>query len=420
MTSPTPSRRYALYALGLLSMINVFNFVDRQVIFILFEPIKRDLGLTDTALGLLGGFGFAILFAAMSIPLGRVADRWSRRRLIALGVAAWSAMTAMSGFARSFTQLFVARMGVGIGEASFGPAALALISDFFPPARRSTAQAVYAAGVPIGAGLGLIVGGAVAARFGWRFAFWMLGAPGLALALAAWMLHEPHRGSAEGLAPPPALPTPGRVREILLGTRAYRLHCLGVSCIVFAVAGFSAWAPSFLQRFHGLPLRQAGGLSGLVFATAGLVGAILGGTLADRMASRRVDGRMRLVLYGALLSAPLGAGTLYLESHPAFIACFWMFTMVGSMWFSPATSTVHDLVEPAHRGIAMAVYMALNNIFGFALGPLAIGLASDLTGDLRAAMLLSPAAGLAGAAILRAGARHVESDRARALARAAG
>jgi len=420
MTNPTFSPRHARTVLGLLAAINVLNFIDRQVIFILFEPVKRDLHLSDTALGLLGGFGFAIFFALMSIPLGRVADRWSRRKLIALGVAAWSAMTAMSGFARSFTQLFVARMGVGIGEASFGPAALALISDLFPPERRASVMAVFASGVPIGAGLGLVIGGFVAARYGWRAAFWVLGAPGLVLALLAWRMPEPPRGHAEGLAADGGATDPKALGEIFLRTPTLRYHVLGVSCIVFAIAAFGAWAPSFLQRHHGFSVREAGGLSGAVFATAGLVGVLLGGALSDTLARRRADGRMRLILYGALVAAPLTVGTLYLRARGPFLACFWLNTAVSSMWFSPATATVHDCVEPRHRGIAVAVYLALLNILGFALGPLAVGAASDWTGDLRLGMLLCPVAGLLGAAILRVGARHIEADRARALARAAG
>jgi len=420
MTSPTPSPRHARYVLGLLAAINVLNFIDRQVIFILFEPVKRDLGLTDTALGLLGGFGFAIFFAMMSLPLGRLADTWSRRRLIGLGVGAWSAMTALSGFAQNFTQLFLARMGVGIGEASFGPAALAMISDLFPPRRRASVMAVFASGVPIGAGLGLLIGGFVAARYGWRFAFWMLGAPGLLLAILAWRLREPRRGHAEGFDLRVGFPDPGRLREIFLRTPTLRYHVLGVSCIVFAIAGFSAWVPSFLQRHHAVSIREAGALSGAVFATAGLVGVLLGGWLADALAGRRTDGRMRLILYGALAAAPLTVGTLYLSARGPFLACFWLNTAISSMWFSPATATVHDCVEPRHRGTAVAVYLALINILGFALGPLAVGAASDLSGDLRQAMLLCPLAGLAGAAILRVGARHVDADRARALARAAG
>jgi MFS family permease len=414
----SPLRGNAFYALGLLAMINVFNFVDRQVITILFEPIKHELHLSDTALGLLGGMGFAIFYALMSIPLGWVADVWSRRKLISLGVAAWSAMTAACGFAQSFGQLFGARIGVGVGEASFGPAALSLISDLFPPHRRSTAQAVFAAGVPIGAGVGLIVGGLVAAQYGWRAAFYLLGAPGLVLALLAWGLREPARGSAEGFGPIEAGRDTARLVEVLFKTRTLRYHYFGVALIVFAIAGFSIWAPSFLLRHHGLTIRQAGAFSGLMFATAGLVGVMLGGTLADWMARRRVDGRMRLVLYGAVAAAPLTVGTLYIESFPAFAACFWANSAISSMWFSPASSTVHDVVEPRHRGIAMAVYFAFINILGFAMGPLAVGLLSDASHDLRIGMLLCPAAGILGAIILRMGARHLEGDRALALARA--
>ncbi|MFQ5458121.1 MAG: spinster family MFS transporter [Myxococcota bacterium] len=421
MSRSEPSRGYARYTLGLLALINVFNFVDRQAITILFEPIKHDLGLSDAQLGFVAGAAFAVFYAVLGIPFGRLADVWSRRRLIALGVAAWSAMTVLSGLARSFGQLLLARIGVGVGEAAYGPAALAIISDLFPPSRRSTAQAVFASGVPIGAGLGVIIGGFVAQHYGWRSAFFLLGLPGLLLALLAWRLREPPRGSAEGtVVADVARPGAGRrVREIVFRTPTLRYHFAGLSCIVFAISGFSAWIPSFLRRYHDFSLGQAGGLAGIVFATAGLVGVMSGGWLADQMARRRADGRMRLILYGAALAAPLTVGTLFLEKTGAFIACFWMNAVISSMWFSPGTSTVHDLVEPRHRGIAIAIYFFFINILGFALGPLLVGVLSDGVDDLRRAMLICPAMGLLGAIILRFGTRHLEADRNRALALAA-
>jgi predicted MFS family arabinose efflux permease len=419
------TNRYALYTLGLLAVMNVLNFIDRQVIFILFEPIKADLKISDAQLGLIGGAAFAVFYAFLGIPFGRMADVWSRRKLISLGLASWSTMTVLSGMARSFPQLLMARIGVGVGEATFGPAALAIISDLFPPARRSRAQAVYAAGVPLGAGMGLIIGGYIAQRYGWRFAFYLLGLPGIALAFLAWRLHEPPRGGAEGsvVEAHPGKDTWQRVREIVFETPALRYHCIGVALIVFAVAGFSSWIPSFLQRYHDFSLREAGGLTGLVFATGGLTGVMLGGWLADRMVRRRIDGRIWPILYGAIVAAPLTVGTLYIDfadQKLLFLICFWTNSVIASMWFSPGTSTVHDLVEPRHRGIAIAVYFFFINILGFALGPLCVGMLSDYLNDLRMAIILCPIVGLLGAVILRIGARHIAADSARAQAYAAG
>ncbi len=420
--NPTPSPAYARYTLGLLALMNIFNFVDRQAITILFEPIKADLGLSDGQLGFMAGAAFAIFYAVMGIPFGRLADVWSRRKLIALGLAAWSGMTVMSGMARNFGQLLAARIGVGVGEAAFGPAALAIISDLFPPARRSLAQAVYASGVPVGAGLGVLIGGFVAQKYDWRVAFFLLGGPGLLLAVLAWFLREPPRGGAEGTVVEDVMRpgAAGRMKEILFRTPTLRYHCVGVSFIVFAIAGFSIWMPSFLRRYHDLSLAQAGGLAGIVFATAGLLGVMLGGWLADLYARRRVDGRMRLILLGSLAAAPLTVATLFLEQLGAFIACFWLTSMSSSMWFAPGASTVHDVVEPRHRGIAIAVYFFFINILGFALGPFIVGLVSDYAGELRSAMLICPAMGLLGSLTLQFGARHIEADRDRALAHAAG
>jgi MFS family permease len=217
--APDPSARtddaYARYVLAVLVVVYVFNFLDRQILSILAERIRADLGVSDAQLGFLYGTAFAIFYALFGIPLGRLADVWDRRRLIALGLAGWSAMTAVSGFARSFTQLAVARIGVGVGEASATPAAFSLLSDYFPAARRATALAVYSSGIYIGAGLGLGIGGLIVERWeamwgaapplglrGWQAAFLAVGLPGLLLALWVRSLREPARGAIDGLAPP--------------------------------------------------------------------------------------------------------------------------------------------------------------------------------------------------------------------------
>src|SRR5262245_13308183 len=210
-SAPAPEG-YARYVLGVLVVVYVFNFLDRQILAILAERIRADLGVTDAELGFLYGTAFAVFFAVFGIPLGRLADVWDRRKLIALGLAVWSLMTALSGFARSFPELALARIGVGIGEASAAPAAFSLLSDYFPPARRATALAVYSSGIYLGAGLGLMIGGQIVARWdaafpdatgpfglrGWQVAFFAVGVPGLLLALWVRTLREPARGAQEG------------------------------------------------------------------------------------------------------------------------------------------------------------------------------------------------------------------------------
>src|SRR5215468_5874675 len=230
---------YARYVLGVLVVVYVFNFLDRQILAILAERIRADLGVSDAELGFLYGTAFAVFFAVFGIPLGRLADVWDRRKLIALGLAVWSLMTVLSGLARSFPELALARIGVGIGEASAAPAAFSLLSDYFPPARRATVLAIYSSGIYIGAGLGLAVGGLVVQRWdasfgtappfgmhGWQVAFFVVGLPGLLLALWVRSLREPVRGSAEG---------------VLHEPEAHPLQAFGRE-LASIVPGFSLWS----------------------------------------------------------------------------------------------------------------------------------------------------------------------------------
>ncbi|WP_394849907.1 MFS transporter [Pendulispora brunnea] len=391
---------------ALLATLNVVCFVDRQVIFVLFEPLKRDLGLNDASLGLLGGLGFSLVFAVAALPLGRLADVWNRKLLITLGLVAWSGMTAVSGLAQSFRQLFVMRMGVGIGEASLGPAALSIISDLFPPNRRGMAQSIFAAGMPIGAGLGLFIGAFVAARFGWRAALVTLGVLGLVLALLVLRLREPPK-AADAALPTVAASGSGAALRRVFGIRPLRYLVLGMAFHALGSSGFAAWFPSLLLRYYGLNLRMAGLLTGITFATAGLIGAPLGGYLSDRLASKRADGRMLLLTLALLLCAPLALSTIFLPSTALTMACYWILVLISAMSYGPATTAVHDCVPPNDRGTAMAIHMAWLNVFGYALGPLAIGILSDRLHGLRGAMCLSPAAVLVGAALLHLGSRSI-------------
>ena len=205
----SPSRHYVRYVLGLLFVVNVFNFIDRQILAILLEPIKEDLGVSDSAMGFLTGVAFALFYTAAGIPIARRADRGSRRTVIAVGLAIWSAMTAASGLARTFAQLAAARLGVGIGEAACTPPAHSLLADYFPRERRSTALAIYGMGVHVGILFGFVIGGWVNEAFGWRAALYVVGLPGLLLAvLVALTVREPIRGAADGVAPPAAPANP--------------------------------------------------------------------------------------------------------------------------------------------------------------------------------------------------------------------
>src|SRR5215831_10106794 len=232
--------RYPYYVLGVLFCVNVLNLADRQVVYILFPLLKADLQFTDTQLGALGALPFALFYGFMGIPLGWLADRWHRVRLITLGLTAWSGLTTLSGMARGFWSLFVVRVGVGIGESSCAPAGQTILSDYFPPARRSTILATFNCGVPIGHGLGLFLGGYIAQNWGWRWAFYVLGIPGLLLALVVASSREPVRGQMEEY-PNPQIAEPSRnaLRKLLTAIRttpALRWHLAGMAMIGFAVS----------------------------------------------------------------------------------------------------------------------------------------------------------------------------------------
>src|SRR4051812_43659714 len=245
--------RYPQYVLGLLFVVYVFNFVDRQILSILIEPIKADLGVSDTAMGFLTGSAFALFYAFAGIPIARLADTRARRTIIALGLAAWSAMTAMSGLVRSFAELALARVGVGVGEAALVPPAHSLLADYFPAKRRATALAVFSMGIHVGVAFGFLLGGWMSQAFGWRRAFFAVGGPGLILAvLVRVTVREPPRGHAEGLdVAHGAIP----IREVvahLWRRRSFRHLAIAAALHSFGGYAFAAWGPPFFFRIHHL------------------------------------------------------------------------------------------------------------------------------------------------------------------------
>lgn len=293
--APPPSDSAAAHArtmLWILLIVYIFNFLDRQIVNILAEPIKADLGLTDTELGLLAGPAFAVFYALLGIPIARYADKdgTNRVRLIALALAIWSAMTAVCGLAQNFVQLLFARIGVGVGEAGCTPAAHSLISDSVAPEKRSSAIAFYGLGVPIGSLLGLIIGGIVNDLYGWRIALMLVGAPGLALALVVlFVMREPrHSRTAEAVATAAAatrLSTGEAMREIF-ASRAFIYILIASSVVAFLGYGKALWTISFFIRSHGLSTTEAGLSMAVVLGLAGVFGTWLGGKMADRFGAR--------------------------------------------------------------------------------------------------------------------------------------
>src|SRR5690349_23600502 len=272
-------RAYAWYVLGLLTIASLFNFLDRTLIYILFTPIKKEMSFSDFELALLGTTSFVIFFTILSVPFGRLADRSSRKNMIAAGLAVWSVFAGLTGFANGFWSLFLCRVMVGVGEATLGPAALSLLSDYFPPRMRASVQSIYASGITIGGGLAFFLGGWLGLRYGWRFAFYFLGFPGLFFALLVFLLKEPKRGHTE-------VTTPKYTSDdwkLLLRSVPLRYHYAGYA--LFAIAGnsLSIWGPAFFTRAHGYSIQTLGIVAGLTSLTFGIPGTLLGGFLADRL-----------------------------------------------------------------------------------------------------------------------------------------
>ncbi len=376
----TASRRYTNYVLGVLFVVYVFNFIDRQIINILLEPIKEDLGASDTQMGFLTGIAFALFYTVAGIPIARYADTGVRRSVIAVGLAVWSGMTALSGLTRAFWQMALARVGVGVGEAACSPPAHSLIADYFPPERRSTALAIYAMGIHFGVLFGFLAGGWLNEFFGWRMAFFVVGLPGIALAvLLRLTVREPPRGHSEGAAARADEATP-ELRDVLAFLRrvpAFWHLALGAAFHSFAGYGAGAWSPAFLIRVHGMGTGEIGTWLGLITGIAGATGAFTGGMLADRLAVRDQRWTMRVAAFSSLLPVPFFTLFMFLADPIWALIALIPSTFIGAMWLGPGFSTVQGLVKLRMRALAAAVLLFVINLIGLGLGPQTVGLLND-------------------------------------------
>ena len=381
-----PSDSAAAHArtmLWILLIVYIFNFLDRQIVNILAEPIKADLGLTDTELGLLAGPAFAVFYALLGIPIARYADKdgTNRVRLIALALAIWSAMTAVCGLAQNFVQLLLARIGVGVGEAGCTPAAHSLISDSVAPERRSSAIAFYGLGVPIGSLLGLIIGGIVNDLYGWRIALMLVGAPGLVLALVVlFVMREPrHSRTAEAVATAAAvtrLSTGEAMREIF-ASRAFIYILIASSVVAFLGYGKALWTISFFIRSHGLSTTEAGLSMAVVLGLAGVFGTWLGGKMADRFGARDKRHILTFPAYGMAVAAPILFLGYYMEDWRVAVALLIIPTILNSAYYGPAYACVQGLVRPQARAGAASIMLFGQNLIGLGFGPFLFGVLSD-------------------------------------------
>lgn len=370
--------------LWILMIVYVLNFLDRQILNILAEPIKGDLGLTDTQLGLLAGPAFAVFYAVLGVPIARYADnaRTNRVWLISACLAVWSGMTAVCGFAHNFLQLALARVGVGVGEAGCTPAAHSLIADSVPPEKRSSAIAFFGLGIPIGGLLGLIIGGVVNDQYGWRIALMLVGAPGLVLALLLPMLlRDPRRcaDSAHFTAASnvkPAMSIKNAVREVF-ASKAYLYVFIAASFTAFLSYGKGLWTISFFIRSHGLSTTEAGLSMAVALGISGIIGTWLGGKMADVFGKRNKRHILTLPAIGMAVAAPILFAGYYAEDWRVAVALLIVPTILNAAYYGPAYGCVQGLVRPEARAIAASLVVFGQNLIGLGMGPLLFGILSD-------------------------------------------
>ena len=405
------------YVLGVLVAVYTFNFIDRQILSILLEPIKRDLGLSDTQLGVLGGLAFALFYATLGMPIARIADRSNRRNLVAAALAVWSAMTALSGLVGNFWQLLAARIGVGVGEAGCSPASHSIISDYYPARRRATALGIYALGIPFGTLFGLVAGGWINDFFGWRVAFFVVGLPGLLLALLVrFTIREPPRGHAEGRVASDALPGMWETMRYLMQKRSFRHFAFGAALTAFVGYGFVQWTPAFFVRSHGMNVRDVGTVLGFIIGIAGGVGIWLGGALADRLGERDPRWYLRIVALGIVIAWPFSVGAFLAESVPLALALLVVPVLLGNFYQATTFSQTQGLVGLRMRAVAAAVLLFIINIIGLGLGPTVVGVLADALHErfgvesLRYALVLCSLVNLWSAVHYYVGANYLAED----------
>jgi predicted MFS family arabinose efflux permease len=365
------------YALVVLFAINLMNFFDRQLLGGVGEGIRREWALSDTALGLLGTV-FTLLYAVVGLPLGRLSDRIARRKILAGGVFVWSLLTAMSGLARSFGQLIVARLGVGVGEATCSPASTSVIGDLYPSTARARAVAVWMLGLPLGLGLANGAGGWILQNWGWRNAFYIAAIPGLMCAVAAWSMHEPKRGTLEEHAVGERV-RPGNPYMLVLSTPTMLWVIVSGALHNFNMYALGAFVSPFLVRFHHMTFVNAGWVAACVYGFSGIFGLTVGGWLADRLYAKRVDGRLIVGTAAIVICTPLMYLGLGRPAGDVLGFALLMGVGVGVMfaYYSTVYSTIHDVVEPSLRGTAMALYFFAMYVLGASMGPVGTGLVSD-------------------------------------------
>ena len=367
------------YALGVLTVVYTFNFIDRQILAILLPAIKAEFGVSDSVLGFLAGTAFAIFYATLGLPIALLADRWNRRNLIALSLTVWSGMTALSGVATSIFQLTLARIGVGVGEAGCSPAAHSMIADYYPPEQRSSAMGIFTLGISAGIMIAYLAGGWVVQNIGWREAFLIVGIPGVLLAIVLrFTVVEPVRGMSESLVDQGERPGLMQVVRFLLHRRSFVHISIGAGLASFGGYAVLSFFPSFLIRSHGVTEVQAGLYLGLVLGIAGGLGFAGGGAAADRLGRKG----QRIALLGvsvAMLFSWLFLFPIFVTDSTTLVLVLFVVPAVFSNFYLATTfAQTQGLVGLRMRAVASALMLFILNIIGLGFGPYVTGVVSDL------------------------------------------
>ena len=380
--NPYSSKAYRYYALGLLTLTYAINFIDRQILAILQEPIKLELGLSDSQLGLLTGFAFAMFYVVCGIPIARWADRGVRRSIISLAITFWSVMTGLCGLAQNYFQLLLARIGVGVGEAGGSPPAHSMISDIFPPAERATALSTYSVGINIGILVGFLMGGWLNEFFGWRVAFLAVCVPGLLVALILRMtLAEPQRGLSENQVISQAADDAPSFKEVVVklwSLRTFRHLAFASALVATATYAQINWLPSYLIRTHGMSTGEIGTWLALLAGVLGGIGTFLGGYLADRLGKFDLRWYAWIPSIAFALAIPMVAFTFLADSGVKALLFHALPAAIGSIFVGPVVAVTHGMVSNKMRALASAIYYLILNLIGLGLGPLMAGVLSDL------------------------------------------
>ncbi|WP_439101453.1 spinster family MFS transporter [Congregibacter sp.] len=411
------STAYKNFVLLMLTLVYAFNFIDRQILVILQEPIRIDMGLSDAQLGLLSGFTFAVIYVTAGIPIAYWADRSNRRNIVAISLTVWSGMTALSGLVQNYGQLLLARIGVGLGEAGGSPPAHSMISDYYPPEKRATALALYTSGIYIGILLGFAFGGILAEAFGWRKAFMIVGIPGVMLAgLLVLTVREPLRGRWDSAAANADRPSFKQTMGVLRQRRSFWYFAMGCALTSFIAYGNGNFLPSFLYRNHGMSIGDIGLVLSLVSGVSGAMGTIAGGVLADKLTVRDRRWYAWVPLIGGALAFFPYFYVLTSGNTTAILVVLFLLSIANSLYLGSSIAVSHAMVPPRMRALTSAVLFFILNMIGLGLGPFLTGLNSDLLAsvsgedNLRHAMLITNCVGVLAMLMFFKASQHVIHD----------